>query len=91
MLKIYNLPQNKKTLFLRNLETILISSNHLESGELHNFRNKVAHKNIDILEHYKFSCIDESDEGLRYQFIANSIAIRQNLDDLSKTFKRNFY
>jgi hypothetical protein len=91
MKNIYEVPTNSKTLFLRNLETILIFSDFLHSNDLDDFRKSAAQSILEILEKYQFACEDESHLGLKKQFIANSIAIRQYLDNKSKSNNISLY
>lgn len=83
MLKINNLPTNPKTLFLRNIEIMLIYFDLLKSNDLDFFKTQVAPIILDLLERYKFSCEDENHEGLRNQYIGNCIALRGIMNKLS--------
>jgi hypothetical protein len=91
MKSIYDVPTNSKTLFLRNLETILIFSDVLNSNDLDDFRKGAAQSILEILDKFQFSCEDKSHPGLINQYIANSIAIRNYVDNLSKTSNISLY
>lgn len=85
MRKFANVPTNPNTLFLRNLETILIFKEICNSRQIANFRLEIAPHILDILEKYKYACEDNTHEGLQNRYISNCISVREHIDHLSKT------
>lgn len=85
MKKISNLPSNVNTLFLRNLETILIFKGLCNSSQLEKFRNEIAPLVLDVLQDYNYAMEELDLERLQYQYIRNCISVRKHIDNLSQT------
>ena len=77
MRKIYNIPSNKKTLFLRNFEFKLLNHDLLSGEDLNYFRKYFAYEVMNLLDKYQFSLDDENHNGLENQFIGDSISMRE--------------
>lgn len=84
MEKISNLPTNVNTLFLRNLETILIFKGLCNSSQLEKFRNEIAPLVLDVLQDYNYAMEALDLKGLQYQYIRNCISVRNHIDHISK-------
>jgi hypothetical protein len=76
MRQLSNLPTNNKTLFLRNLEAVLICSELLYADERKAFRSVIAPLILNLLEKYEYSIEDDSHQGLVNQYISDSISMR---------------
>ncbi|NBW59828.1 MAG: hypothetical protein EBR41_04600 [Crocinitomicaceae bacterium] len=64
MKSIYDVPTNSKTIFLRNLETILIFSDVLNSNDLDDFRKGAAQSILEILDKFQSEHMYWIDAGL---------------------------
>jgi hypothetical protein len=78
-----NIPANKNTLFLRNLETILISEKVICSCSLSQFRRDVAPFVLGLLDLYNHEIETLTCDGLVSQYVADSLALRKHVEHLS--------
>ena len=78
MSKIYNVvPSNRKTLFLRNLESEMLSNNWMNKKDIPNFRKNLASNILELLEGYSFDCEYDSDENMRSCYINDCVKHRK--------------
>ena len=78
-----NIPFNLNTLFLRNLETILISEGVICSCSLNKFRKNIAPFLLGLLDLYNCDREELTCEGLISQYIDDSLALRKHVEHLS--------
>jgi hypothetical protein len=79
---IENMQDDTKTLFLRNLEAILMSHDLMSYCVLKEFRRKVAPDIINLLDLYEYDLKDGSYERLMRQYVENSIVLRRRVERL---------
>ncbi len=53
-------PTNRKTLFLRNIEFLLLNRNLMREEDIKIFRNDVCNEILKILNSYEFDVINDS-------------------------------
>lgn len=80
MCQISNLPNNEETLFMRNLEAILIEIEFISLNDVMNYRDNIAPSIFELLRKYKHACQDGSVVELQNRFIEDSINIRTHLE-----------
>jgi hypothetical protein len=78
MSKIYKIiPSNRKTLFLRNLESELLCNEWMNKKDIPNFRKYLALNILELLEGYSFDCEYDSDENMRSRYIDSCLDYRK--------------
>ena len=74
-------PSNRKTLFLRNLETILLNHNVLNDKEVKNFRGSICYEIKYLLESLLIDEREDSNQCLRSSYISDSLTLRREIDE----------
>jgi len=89
--KVSNIPSNLNTLFLRNLETILISEGVICSCSLNKFRKNIAPFLLELLDSYNRDIEEMTCDGLISQYIGDSLALRKHVEHLSMNTSEMHY
>jgi hypothetical protein len=76
-------PININTLFLRNLETILISRGMMCSCDLDKFRKVISVEILDLLASYSCDYDNQTCDNLISQYMDDSNAVRKYVEYLS--------
>ena len=91
MSKKQSIPSNLNTLFLRNIETILISKGVICSCELNQFRKEISPHILQLLSIYTNDYESMSINGLINQYVKDSNALRKYVEHLSMNTNEMHY
>ena len=85
MHQLSKITTNVKNLFLRNIETVLISENIMCSCSLEKFRNEIAPFVLHLLDSYVNDLNKNSNSLLKSQYIQDTFALRKHVENLSQS------